>query len=96
VTGTFEERGFVGDRDINNFCVEIDQATHEAIHGGGDWRLGRREWEGEWNRRIVREVLDREGRYGRKLSFDEVMRIGLDLLEESGLPMDFVPYRRKR
>jgi hypothetical protein len=92
----FEERGFVGDRDIDNFCVEIERATHEAIHGGGDWRLGRKVWEGEWNRRIVREVLERERRTGRRLNFDEVMKVGLDLLEESGLPTDFVSYRGRR
>jgi len=91
----FEERGFVGDRDID-FCVEIDQATHEAIHGGGDWRLGRREWPGEWNQRIVGRVLDREREAGRRLKFDEVMRIGLDLLKEDKLPTEFVPYKRKK
>jgi len=92
----FEERGFIGDRDIDNFCVEIDEATHEAIHGGGDWRLGRKEWEGEWNRRIMREVLDRERLYARKLTFEEVMDIGLTMLQERGLPTDFVRYARKR
>jgi hypothetical protein len=92
----FEERGFVGDRNIDNFCVEIDRATHEAIHGGGDWRLGRREWEGEWNRRIVRDIVDRERLYGRKLTFEEVMDIGLTMLKERGLPTSFVRYKRNR
>jgi hypothetical protein len=91
----FEERGFVGDRDIDRFCVEIDQATHEAIHGGGDWRLGREAWEDEWNRKIVREVLARERRIGRTLNFDEVLEVGLDLLEESGLPTELLRYKRK-
>jgi len=27
--------------DIDNFCVRLEQAQHEAIHGGGNWRLGR-------------------------------------------------------
>ncbi len=92
----FEERGFVGDRDIDNFCVEIDQATHEAIHGGGNWRLGRKEWEGEWNRRILSNVLKRERDVGRKLTFEEVMQIGVSLLEERKLPTNLVPYKRKR
>jgi hypothetical protein len=92
----FEERGFVGDHDIDNFCVEIEQATHEAIHGGGDWRLGRREWEGEWNRRIQSDVLEWERRLGRKLDFEEVMQTALELLREYKLPTDFVPFGRNR
>jgi len=36
----FEKRGFTGDMDIDQFCVRMDRAKHEAIHGGGDWRLG--------------------------------------------------------
>ena len=37
----FEQRGFTGDMDIDQFCVRLEQAHHEAIHGGGNWRLGR-------------------------------------------------------
>jgi hypothetical protein len=92
----FEERGFVGDRDINKYCVRIEQSTHEAIHGGGNWMLARKEWEGEWNRRIQHDILKRERDIGRKLNFDEIMKIGLNLLEKDNLPTDFVPYKRKR
>jgi hypothetical protein len=92
----FEERGFVGDRDIDNFCVEIERATHEAIHGGGDWRLGRKEWEGEWNRMVKATILEREELIARKLTYHEVLEVGVDLLERYELPTDFVPYRRKR
>ena len=45
----FEKHGI----DIDEFAVDLEQATHEAIHGGGDWRLGRAAWEGEWNQQIL-------------------------------------------
>ena len=37
----FEQRGFKGAMDIDQFCVRLEQAHHQAIHGGGNWRLGR-------------------------------------------------------
>ncbi|WP_245814183.1 hypothetical protein [Cystobacter ferrugineus] len=37
----FEKRGFTGEMDIDQFCVKLEQAHHEAIHGGGNWKLGR-------------------------------------------------------
>ncbi|WP_228556746.1 hypothetical protein [Myxococcus sp. AB025B] len=44
--GWFEQRGFKGDFDIDQFCVRLEQAHHEAVHGGGNWKLGRT-WPGE-------------------------------------------------
>ncbi|MCP3165288.1 hypothetical protein [Myxococcus qinghaiensis] len=32
----FEARGFKGDMDIDQFCVRLEQAHHEATHGGGE------------------------------------------------------------
>ena len=49
----FEKRGFTGDMSIDQFCVRMEQASHQAIHGGGDWRLGRK-WPGEWNQMVIR------------------------------------------
>ncbi len=46
----FAKRGI----DVDDFVVDVDVATHRAIHGGGNWRLARKEWEGEWNSRILR------------------------------------------
>jgi len=37
----FEERGFKGDMNIDKFCVRLERAHHEAIHGGGNRKLGR-------------------------------------------------------
>ena len=37
----FEDHGFVGEWDIDNFTVEMDGGFHAAIHGGGDWKTGR-------------------------------------------------------
>jgi hypothetical protein len=53
----FEQRSFTGDMDIDAFCVRLETAKHQAVHGGGDWHLGRT-WPGEWNRMIM-DVLQR-------------------------------------
>jgi hypothetical protein len=37
----FEDRGFKGDLDIDNFTVELETAHHQAQHGGGNWKLAR-------------------------------------------------------
>lgn len=37
----FEDHGFVGEWDIDHLCVELDEGFHQAVHGGGDWRVGR-------------------------------------------------------
>ncbi|HEY0096801.1 MAG TPA: DUF2380 domain-containing protein, partial [Archangium sp.] len=55
----FEKRGFTGEMDINKFCVKLEQAHHQAIHGGGDWKLGRT-WPGEWNRMIMEALYEAE------------------------------------
>ena len=89
----FEERGFKGANDIDNFTVELDQAEHQAIHGGGDWRLGRT-WPGEWNQLLERELLDAEKLVGgRKLGFDEITTIVKEFMVEYGIDKPFVPYR---
>jgi len=55
----FEQRGFKGDMDIDKFCVRLERAHHEAIHGGGNWRIGRT-WPKEWNRMTMEALLDKD------------------------------------
>jgi hypothetical protein len=88
----FESRGFKGDRSIDNFTIEMEESTHQAIHGGGNPWLGR-EWPAEWNRRIIDEVNAIEKELGRQLSFEETLSTGENLLREYGIQGDFVPFR---
>jgi hypothetical protein len=88
----FEERGFTGDLDIDNFCVELQAAEHQALHGGGDWKLGRT-WVGEWNRLVMARLRDLEALLNRKLKLAEVMGEVQKLMKERDLPINFVPYR---
>ena len=37
----FEQRGFVGAHDIDNYTVELEEAAHQAVHGDGNWRIPR-------------------------------------------------------
>ncbi|WP_239013933.1 TIGR02269 family lipoprotein [Archangium violaceum] len=88
----FEKRGFTGEMDIDEFCVGMERAHHEAIHGGGDWKLGRT-WPGEWNQMIM-EVLGRaESRAGRMLTRNEILKIVAGRMEAYYIPMSFIPWR---
>jgi hypothetical protein len=78
--------------DIDEFCVALEQAHHEAIHGGGDWKLGRT-WPGEWNQMIM-EVLGRaESRVGRMLTRNEILKIVAGRMEAYYIPMNFIPWK---
>ncbi|QRK12109.1 DUF2380 domain-containing protein [Archangium violaceum] len=88
----FEKRGFTGDMDIDKFCVKLEQAHHEAIHGGGDWKLGRT-WPGEWNRMVMKALFDAETRAGRMLTRNAILRIVANNMKRYRIPMNFVPWR---
>ncbi|MCC6130260.1 MAG: DUF2380 domain-containing protein, partial [Acidobacteria bacterium] len=88
----FEQRGFVGNNSIHQFTVELEPAVHQAIHGGGNWRLGRT-WPGEWNTRIMAEITSIEKMAGRRLTFEEVFSIGEDLMSKYGIDGPFVAYK---
>nr|WP_240672656.1 DUF2380 domain-containing protein [Corallococcus coralloides] len=88
----FERRGFKGDMDIDQFCVRMERAHHEAIHGGGDWKLGRT-WPGEWNRLIMKALRDAEARAGRMLTRNVVLRIVGENMKVYEIPMNFTPGR---
>ncbi|RKH30383.1 DUF2380 domain-containing protein [Corallococcus praedator] len=84
----FEKRGFTGDMNIDQFCVRLEQAHHEAIHGGGNWRLGRT-WPGEWNRMIMGELRRSEAVVGRRLTRNDVLDIVAERMKLYDIPMKF-------
>ncbi|WP_395806825.1 DUF2380 domain-containing protein [Archangium minus] len=88
----FEKRGFTGEMSIDRFCVKMDQASHEAIHGGGDWRQGRK-WPGEWNQMIMEALRDAEAEAGRMLKRSEILKIVAEYMKLYKIPMNFVPGR---
>ncbi|WP_350100006.1 DUF2380 domain-containing protein [Myxococcus sp. SDU36] len=90
----FEARGFKGDLDIDQFCVRLERAHHEAIHGGGNWKLGRI-WPGEWNRMIMRVLSKAESETGRVLTRNEILKIVARNMRTHKLPMNFVPGRSR-
>ncbi|WP_323395758.1 DUF2380 domain-containing protein [Myxococcus guangdongensis] len=90
----FEARGFKGDTDIDQFCVRLERSHHEAIHGGGDWKLGRT-WPGEWNRMIMRTLSAAETKTGRMLNRNEILNIVADNMQEYRVPMKFVTGRNR-
>ncbi len=88
----FEKRGFTGEMDINKFCVKLEQAHHQAIHGGGDWKLGRT-WPGEWNRMIMETLLEAETTAGRMLTRNQVLKIVAERMKVYRIPMNFTSWR---
>ena len=90
----FEQRGFTGEMSIDQFCVRMERASHEAIHGGGDWRLGRK-WPGEWNRMIMEALRDAETEAGRMLTRNEILKLVAKYMKEYRIPMNFTPWRGK-
>ncbi|WNG54090.1 DUF2380 domain-containing protein [Archangium gephyra] len=88
----FEQRGFTGEMDIDQFCVRLEQAHHQAIHGGGNWKLGRT-WPGEWNRMIMEALRKAESRAGRMLTPSEVLGTVAKRMQDYGIPMKFIPWR---
>jgi hypothetical protein len=84
----FEKRGFTGAMSIDQFCVRLERASHEAIHGGGNWKLGRT-WPGEWNRMIMKALRDTESRLGRLLTRNEVLDIVAERMKVYKIPMSF-------
>ncbi|ATB41641.1 hypothetical protein CYFUS_007109 [Cystobacter fuscus] len=88
----FEKRGLTGEMDIDQFCVEMEQAHHQAIHGGGNWKMGRA-WPGEWNRMIMRALRDAEVETGRMLTRNEVLDIVAENMKEYRLSMNFIRWR---
>ncbi len=89
----FEQRWFTGDLDIDNFTVELETAHHQAQHGGGNWRMGRAEWAGEWNRLVMERLKKRERQLGRRMTVDEILKQVMELMTLRDIPLRFVPYR---
>jgi hypothetical protein len=90
----FEQRGFKGPMDIDKFCVRLEQAHHQAVHGGGNWRLGRMS-PGEWNRKIMGTLLDAETRTGRMLTRNEILDIVAENMKNYKIPISFVSGRSR-
>ncbi|RYZ47028.1 MAG: DUF2380 domain-containing protein [Myxococcaceae bacterium] len=88
----FEKRGFKGAMDIDQFCVRMDQAHHEAIHGGGNWRQGR-SWPGEWNQMIMGDLRDAERKAGRMLTRNEILKVVARRMRDYKIPMNFTSRR---
>jgi Predicted lipoprotein of unknown function (DUF2380) len=88
----FERRGFTGEMDIDEFCVKLEQAHHEAIHGGGNWKLGRT-WPGEWNRMIMETLFEAEADAGRMLTRNEILKNVAQRMEDYYIPMNFISWR---
>ncbi|WP_395855700.1 DUF2380 domain-containing protein [Cystobacter fuscus] len=85
----FEKRGFTGKMRIDGFCVTLQQAHHQAIHGGGNWKLGRT-WPGEWNRMTMEALFGAEAKAGRMLTRNTILEIVAKQMKRYRIPMNFI------
>ncbi len=76
---------------IDQFCVRLEVERHQAIHGGGNWRLGRT-WPGEWNQMIMNALRDAETATGRMLTRSEILKIVAHRMRSYNVPMNFTPW----
>ena len=85
----FEKRGFTGKMRIDWFCVTLQQAHHQAIHGGGNWKLGRT-WPGEWNRMTMEALFGAEAKAGRMLTRNTILEIVAKQMKRYRISMNFI------
>ncbi|AGC48030.1 hypothetical protein MYSTI_06757 [Myxococcus stipitatus DSM 14675] len=85
----FEQRGFKGDTDIDQFCVQLEQPRPEATPGSRDWKLGHT-WPGEWNRLVMQALREAELTAGRRLTRGEVLHLVAGRMKEHKVPRTFV------
>ncbi|NVJ24484.1 DUF2380 domain-containing protein [Myxococcus sp. AM011] len=90
----FERRGFKGPMDIDHFCVRMEKSHHEAIHGGGNWKLGRT-WPHEWNRMIMEALREAEVEAGRMLTRNQVLNIVAARMKRYDIPAKFTKGRSR-
>ena len=69
-----------------------EAASHQALHGGGNWRLGRT-WPGEWNQMIMRALSKAEREAGRMLTRSEILNLVAENMKDYGIPMNFTLWR---
>ena len=78
----FGQRGF---KDIDNFTIRLDDATHQAIY---KW-MG----SGPWNDIMKSRILDKEAELARMLTRREILGIGAAMRREAGLShIKIVPF----
>jgi Predicted lipoprotein of unknown function (DUF2380) len=97
----FEHRGMKDTDSIDNFTVELDKAVHQAQHGGGDWKLARKQWSDEYNKLVMRELKASEAakriRLGDReilLTPEEVKATVFKIMDRRQIPQQFVKYSK--
>ena len=75
--------------EVDDFVVNVDDLTHQALHAGKSPLNNKAGW---WDHELSTRISDAEAIFGRKLTRDEVLGIGQDLLKRFGL--DHLPIHR--
>jgi hypothetical protein len=73
----FHDRGI----DVDDYTVVLSEGDHAAIHFGG----GKGKGGGWWNQEMMKLLTDAESDLGRRLTPDEILILGRQLLDRAGL-----------
>jgi hypothetical protein len=84
--------------NVDEYTVNLHEGEHQALHGGGNWRLGRT-WGREWNNEIMRRLRTAENVQiaagGGRLTRGQIEAIGRQMMNDYGIGhLPFVPYER--
>ncbi len=90
----FKARGL----DVHDYAVNMYQGQHGALHGGGNWILGKT-WKKEWNNEIMRRLTTAEKVQlkagGSTLTVEQIEKIGRKMMKDYGInDLPFVRYKR--
>lgn len=95
--GFYAERGFATD-EIDEYTSEFSQGEHQALHGGGDYKLAKEHWpEGSWNEKLRMEHDKMERDLGRRLTREELLEHNLDMRRQFKVEdKPVIPYKAPR
>jgi len=87
----FSKRGV----NVDEYVVNLQEGEHQALHGGGDWKLGKT-WKGEWNEEIMSRLRTAEkiqvAAGGGRLIPLQIETIGRQMMNDYGI--GHLPFRR--
>lgn len=96
-SGFYQERGFAKG-EIHEYTSEFAQGDHQALHGGGNYKLAKEHWpEGTWNERFKMDTANIEAALRRKMTREELLAYNMKLRKQFNVADEpLVHYRKPR
>jgi hypothetical protein len=79
--------------NIDDYTVQLAEALHQALHGGGNWKLGQLSAD-EWNAHLMGFLRSAESAKGSRLNATEILFLSRDVIKYYGLEgLPVAPFR---